>query len=235
MFHGDDPALRGLLGRALGTARELGHPRVGSEHLLLALTDCGGQVATVLAWHGATQPALTAAARQVGEDGAGAASDRELLTAIGIDTGMPLWGAALTSTRPVRRLLPAPPFGVAAAHRRAQQTSPPFGRDAEAIYEASLRLALARRDRAHRPEHLALALVAVDPGAGWVLDQVGVARTALLADLAASFPLPRRNALLRVDRRLGGPRRRDALLRRYERATGRVSVARGALAGLVGG
>ena len=47
--------------------------------------------------------------------------------------------------------------------------SPPLGLDAQAVYEASLRLALARREREHRPEHLALALVTLDPGAAWVL------------------------------------------------------------------
>ena len=49
MFQGEHPELRRVLDRALALARDLGHPRVGSEHLLLALTTAGGAVAHVLA------------------------------------------------------------------------------------------------------------------------------------------------------------------------------------------
>lgn len=38
MFRGDTSDLRAVVGHAVAGARTLGHPRVGSEHLLLALT-----------------------------------------------------------------------------------------------------------------------------------------------------------------------------------------------------
>jgi hypothetical protein len=77
--------------------------------------------------------------------------------------------------------------------------TPPLGLDAQAAYAAGLRLALARREREHRPEHLALALIALDSGVAWVLKTANVDRKALLADLAATFPPPRRNPFLTAE------------------------------------
>ena len=54
---------------------------------------------------------------------------------------------------------------------------PPLGLDAQAIWAASLRLALARRERRHRPDHLALALVTLDPAAAWILRQLVLDRS----------------------------------------------------------
>jgi hypothetical protein len=54
MFRGDDDGLDRVLRRAFESARELGHPRIGSEHLLLALAHSGGAVARILAGHGAS-------------------------------------------------------------------------------------------------------------------------------------------------------------------------------------
>jgi hypothetical protein len=113
--------------------------------------------------------------------------------------------------------------------------SPPLGLDAQAVYEASLRLALARREREHRPEHLVLALVTLDAGARWVLSAVGVEIQALLGDLAASFPPPRRNLLLRAERRFGQQSRRHDLVRRYQHTTGRTATAASAIAALING
>ena len=41
MFRGDDVELTRVLGAAVRAARELGHPRVGSEHVLLAFVERG--------------------------------------------------------------------------------------------------------------------------------------------------------------------------------------------------
>jgi hypothetical protein len=125
------------------------------------------------------------------------------------------------------------PLGAAEARRRCAALTPPLGLDAQAAYEASLRLALARRERDHRPEHLALVLVAVDPGAAWVLSAAGIDRRALLADLADAFPPPRRNPLLRAERRLGRRSRHHDVVRRYEHTTGRTAVSAAALAALI--
>ncbi|WP_310971423.1 MULTISPECIES: Clp protease N-terminal domain-containing protein [unclassified Amycolatopsis] len=42
MFQGDHPAVGRAMNRACALAREFGHARVGSEHLLLALTEGPG-------------------------------------------------------------------------------------------------------------------------------------------------------------------------------------------------
>ncbi|MFD0887432.1 Clp protease N-terminal domain-containing protein, partial [Streptosporangium algeriense] len=55
MFRGDHPELGRTTLTAQALAHDLGHPRVGSEHLLLSLASGEGAVATVLAAHGATR------------------------------------------------------------------------------------------------------------------------------------------------------------------------------------
>jgi hypothetical protein len=225
MFGGDHPDLRRAMRRALALARDLGHPRAGSEHLLLALTAAG----SVLDRHGVSEAAVLDVVRRVAPLGAGVAADRDLLAHLGVDLSAPS-----TVDRPPARE-PLLPVGAARARRRCARLSPPLGLDAQAVYEASLRLALARRERDHRPEHLALVLVAVDPGAGWVLAAAGVDRRALLADLAGAFPVPRRNPLLRAERRLGRRPRHHDVVRRYERTTGRTATSAAALAPLIAG
>jgi hypothetical protein len=238
MFRNDETGPDGVVRRGLALARDLGHPRVGSEHLLLALIADGGPVAGVLARHGVTATAVRAAACAAAPGGAGAAADRSVLAAIGVDLDRVLanrgltGGAAGALERPVGRR-PVFPLGGAAARRRAARLKPPLGSDVRAAYEASLRLALARRERQHRPEHLALALVALDPGIGWVLAAAGVPAPALLAGLAAAFPPPRRNALLRAERHLGRRSRHQDIVRRYQRQTGRTAAAGLAVAALI--
>ncbi|GAA3032441.1 Clp protease N-terminal domain-containing protein [Streptosporangium longisporum] len=280
MFRGDHPELRRTMGLALRLARDLGHPRTGSEHLLLALTedvtedaaadvtedatadvtenvtadgikggvvtgiDDGagggaggdrGRVAAVLAEYGVTPEAVREAVREVAPAGAGAAADRDTLAVLGIDLDRLLGpsGTGALDRPPVRE--PLFPLGAARARRRCARMRPPLGLDAQAAYEASLRLALARREREHRPEHLALALVALDPGAARVLAVTGTDARALLAALATAFPPPRRALPLRVERRLGrGIRLRD-IARRYRHTTGRAVVAGPALVSLIDG
>ncbi|WP_329572019.1 hypothetical protein [Kitasatospora sp. NBC_01266] len=165
--------------------------------------------------------------------GVGAAADRALVGSLGVDLDDLLRHSdARVLDRPVG---PAPllPLGAGAARERCARAAPPIGLDAQAVQEASLRLALARRERHHRPEHLALALVALDPGAAWVLAGIGTDRRALLAELAAAFPPPARNPLLRAERRLGRRLRHGHLVRRYRHLTGRAPVAGEAAARLI--
>ena len=235
MFRGEHPELGRVVGRALVVARDLGHPRAGSEHLLLAATMAGGTVATVLAEHGATAAAVRDAVGRAAPAGAGAAADRDTLAPLGIDIDRLLsvsW-TALLDRPPARE--PLLPFGAARARRRCARMSPPLGLDAQAVYEASLRLALARREHGHRPEHLVLALVSLDPGAAWVLSTAGVERQPLLAALAAAFPPPHRNPLLRAERRFGQRTRHHDIVRRYQRTAGRIAVAGPAVAALITG
>jgi ATP-dependent Clp protease ATP-binding subunit ClpA len=235
MFRGDHPDLRHVVHQAVATAHELGHPRTGSEHVLLALSAAGGAVTAALGRHGATEAAVQEAVRQAAPLGAGAAADREALAPLGIDVDrfFSRLGPAVLD-RPTTHE-PLLPFGAAEARRRCARMEPPLGLDARAAYEASLRLALARRDREHRPEHLALSLVALDPGAAWVLSAAGTDTPALLADLANAFPPPMRNMLLRAERRIGRRSRHQDLVRRYQRTTGRTVTSAHTVVTLIAG
>jgi hypothetical protein len=233
MFRGDHPELGRALGRSLAAARDLGHPRAGSEHLLLALSMGSGTVPTVLAERGATTAAIRDAVCLAAPAGAGAAVDRDDLATLGVDFDrmLAIAGTKSLDRPPLRE--PLLPFNAAKARRRCARLNPPLGLDAQAAYAASLRLALARREREHRPEHLALALITLDPGAVWILTAAGVNRELLLADLATAFPPPQRNPLLRVERRLGRRARHRDLVRRYQHTTGRTVIASSAVAALI--
>ncbi|MET7400644.1 Clp protease N-terminal domain-containing protein [Dactylosporangium sp. NPDC005572] len=296
MFRGTDPELGRAMGRAVAAARGLAHPRTGSEHLLLALTDprgavpdgpraaagdppqgepCAGAgqrprsevaalhdrvadeeggpraaagrrtgeapteergsgaVAAVLGSHGVTTAAVREAVCRAAPLGAGAAADRDALAPFGIDLDRLGLTPAVLDRAPLRE--PLLPLGAAKARRWCAQKQPPLGLDAQAAFEASLRLALARRERDHRPEHLALVLVALDPGAAWILDAIGADASALLAGLQNAFPPPGRNALLRAERRIGRNSRGADLIRRYQRTTGRVVRQAGAVTALIAG
>jgi len=231
MFRGDSAELTDVLGRALGSARDLGQPRAGSEHLLLALA-LDGPPARILAEHGATAAKIRDAVTAAGPAGAGAAADRELLAVLG--PGLDGLVHAAPLDRPAE---PEPlfPLGAGRSRRNCARLNPPLGLDAQAVWAASLRLALARRERQHRPEHLALALVTLDPGAAWILRRTGASRPALAASLAAAFPPPARHPLLRADRRLGRRARARDLVNRYQRTTGRTVTDGLAMAGLIVG
>jgi hypothetical protein len=235
MFRGDHPELVKVLGSAVALARNFGHPRAGSEHLLLALTAGSGTIPAVLARHGATEAMVQEAVRLAAPAGAGAAVDRDVLAPFGVDVDrlLDVSGTRSLDRPPSRK--PLLPLGTTKARRRCAQMSPPLGLDAQAAYEASLRLALARRERDHRPDHLALVLVALDPGVAWVLTSAGVDRGVLLDELAVTFPPPRRNRLLRAERRVGQGIRSHDLVRRYEHTTGRTSTAGAAIAELISG
>jgi hypothetical protein len=232
MFRDDHSEPGRVVHRATALARELGHPRTGSEHLLLALTT-DDTLTTVLTEHGATPHAVRQAIELAAPAGAGVAADRDVLATLGIDVDRLLGstGTALLDRPPARE--PLLPLGAAGARQRSARRTPPLGLDAQAVYEASLRLALGRREREHRAAHLALALVALDPGAAWVLSTAGVDSAALLADLAAAFPPPHRGALLRAERRIGRRHRHHDIVRRYQHTTGRTANTGPAIAELM--
>ena len=225
MFKGDHPDLARVMGRALVMSRNMGHSRCGSEHLLLALITADDTLGGVLGRCGATESAVRQAVLMAGPTDAGAAADRDILAPLGIDLDGLLSNVGLAVFDRTPEPQPLLPFGTAAARGRCARANPPIGLDAQAVYQASLRLALARHDREHRLEHLALALVAMDPGARWVLSAAGVDAEALVAELAAVYPPPDRNLLLRAERRIGRRTRCHGLLRRYQGTTGRISAS----------
>lgn len=101
MFRGDSAELREVLRRALGSARDLGQPRAGSEHLLLALAQ-DGPSAGILARHGATPVTIRNAVAAASPAGAGAAADAALLAVLGLGLdGLGLDG--LVSAAPLDR------------------------------------------------------------------------------------------------------------------------------------
>ncbi|HEU5332270.1 MAG TPA: Clp protease N-terminal domain-containing protein [Actinocrinis sp.] len=235
MFHGDDPRLAAVVRRACSTARDLGRGRVGSEDLLLALARGGDRVAEILAGHGASAAAVRSAADTAAPQGAGAAADRALLATLGVDLDRLLPDPAGAPWDRLVGRAPLLPLGSSAARRRSARRNPPLGLDAQAAYEASLRLALARRERQHRPEHLALALVTLDPGVDWLLATLGTDRRVLAEELAAAFPAPARAHIQRAERRLGSRSRHRRLVRRYQHVTGRTAIDGAALAKLING
>ena len=184
MFGGEAAELQDVLRQVLASARDLGHQRAGSEHLLWRWPG-RKEPAQVLARHGATAAAIRDAVVTAAPAGAGAAADRDLLAALGPGLDGLAGTASLDGAASPD---PVFPLGASRARRRCARMRPPLGLDAQAIWAASLRLALARRERRHRPEHLALALVTLDPGAAWILRHAGADRSALAADLAAAFP-----------------------------------------------
>lgn len=224
MFEGDTAALTSVLDRAAASARRLGHLRVGVEHLLIGLAEADDPVAELLTRHGATRWALEDAAIFAAPLGAGAAADRQCLGALGIDVaGLDDIGAARWMDRRVGRL-PIFPLDARRSHQVCAQMNPPLGLDVQAAYEASLRLALARRDDRHRPEHLAMALVSLDSGVDWVLTRLGADRGCLLQDLEHTFPAPRHPLLHPADVSVLRSTRQRDIVRRYQRTTGRSAV-----------
>ncbi|MGC7096413.1 Clp protease N-terminal domain-containing protein [Amycolatopsis lurida] len=230
MFGGDHPELGRTMTRASAVARALEHRRVGSEHVLLALTT--GTFGSLLARHGATETAIRDAVCRAAPAGASAAADREDLAVLGVDLDRLLDGETAVLDRRTARE-PLFPLGAAKAHRRCASAKPPIGLDTQAVYAASLRLALARRERDHRVEHLALTLLTLDPGAAWTLTAADVDRAALLTAMVMAFPPPRRNPVLRADRRIGLRARHRDIVRRYQRTTGRSVTAADAFGALI--
>jgi Clp amino terminal domain, pathogenicity island component len=235
MFQGDSPDLKGVLILAPSIARELRDDYVGSEHLLAAVARQRGQVAEILAEHRADVGAI----RRILRDhrppgGATAAADQELLSALGIEIS-PLLPSSVSNSTTALHSHRWFPIGEPSARRRLAAIRPTFGVDAQAAYAASLRLALARREREHRVEHLALTLLTLDPGARWVLASLGTDYGRLLDELACAFPPPRRPSVVRGDRRVGRSRRLGAIKRRHQDLSGHINIVDDVLARLITG
>lgn len=226
MFRGDAAGLDRVMWRAPRSARNLGHCRVVSEHVLFALVLDDSEVTDVLSEYGVTAAAIQEAACAAAPSGASAVADRRVLATIGVDPDCLLDTSGVATLDRPAGSEPVFALGANGARRRCAQIDPPMGVDVQATHEASLRLALARRERQHRSEHLALTLVTLDSGVDWALSYVGVDREALLADRAASFPPPKRNLPVRTMRWIGHRSRHRDLVWRYQHLTGRMNDRR---------
>jgi hypothetical protein len=209
MFRGDTAELKTTMCAAAQAAKRLGHKEPRSEHLLLALCEGRTEAARVLRDSGVTAAKVENA---IGAVPAAIEADRALLAAVGVDLDELLAEAGPGALAPRSGKPPLLPLG----GRRRQWGSADF----RAAYEASLRLALARMEREHRPEHLLLALLEFDRGCAWLLDRCGAGRPALRTRAKEKFPPPHRNAFIRAARSTTWKRRYKAIVRRYENTAG---------------
>ena len=146
MFERFTHAARDVVVRAHEEAAALGHSRVGSEHLLLAIATGGGLPAEL----GIAPDSLRAAVAATPDDGL----DARALATIGID---------LEAVR--RSVEESFGPGALAGRRRARPGRVRFGSSAKLALERSLPEALALRDRHIGPQHILLGL-AGDPAGG---------------------------------------------------------------------
>ncbi|NML51494.1 peptidase [Streptomyces sp. R302] len=177
MFERFTKAARGVVKGAAEHAERGGAEAVTAEHLLLALLDREGtRAAGVLGRlcpaerRGALVAALGEARRRAGLSRA----DSEALAELGIDVG------AI-----VARVEEAHGTGALSGRRRGSGRRP-FSREAKAVLEKSLRVALARKEREIGDEHLLLALTTNGGVVAETLTDHGVTYGAVEAELAAS-------------------------------------------------
>lgn len=155
MFERFTEVAREVVCRAVERARRAGAPDVTEEHLLLALLDGEGRGASALAGLGVTERRVSveSALGDARRRGGLSRSDTQALAGLGIDVA-----------EVVSRVERAHGEGALAAvstsgkRRRAHRT--PFAREAKAVLEKALKVALGRGDRHIGDEHILLALVA---------------------------------------------------------------------------
>jgi ATP-dependent Clp protease ATP-binding subunit ClpA len=166
MFNRFTRAAREVVEQAQVEAAALGHDRIGTEHLLLAVAARGELPPTL----GLEHAALQAAARDGFER-----LDASALASIGIDLDA------------VRRSVEES-FGPGAlGGRRSRRGHAPFCPQAKKALELALREALALDDRHIWPEHILLGLTRdADTGAARALERCGTTRDALRAAVLAA-------------------------------------------------
>jgi ATP-dependent Clp protease ATP-binding subunit ClpA len=168
MFERFTQGARGIVKDAVGEARRLGHPNIGTEHLLLALSRTDADMARrVLGGLGVTHEEVektTAGQLEWGPEEFSRA-DGEALESLGIDL------------EEVRRRTEAT-FGTGALNRRGKSSKRhlPFTRNAKKALELSLRESLALGHKHIGPEHILLGLIRCTDSTGVrVLRGLGVA------------------------------------------------------------
>jgi hypothetical protein len=183
MFERFTQAARDVVVRAQSEARRLGHPAIGTSHLLIALAGGDDRTAGLLAAHGVTPDAAETALRRIlrrdpAAPAGGPAPDEDAaaLAALGFD--LDRIRAAVEAAFGPGALEPdddAPPArGLRRFVGRQRRTAlpeadllrgpvrsghRPFGPDAKKALELSLREALRLKDRHIGTEHLLLGLL----------------------------------------------------------------------------
>jgi hypothetical protein len=218
MFRGDTGQLKTTMCAAVKAAKRLGHTEPRTEHLVLALCEGQTEAAALLRRHNVQPATVEAIITRPDVAPAAIEADRALLASVGVDLDGLLAETGSAALAPRSGPAPLLPLG----GKRFQKGAA----DYRAAYEASLRLALARMDLDHRPEHLLLALLEFDRGCAWLLDRCGADRTELYTAANNAFPPPRRNAFIRAARSGTWKRRYQAIVRRYENTAGVPAIER---------
>ncbi|HEY7225401.1 MAG TPA: Clp protease N-terminal domain-containing protein [Micromonosporaceae bacterium] len=168
---------------AKARARELGHRNVGTEHLLLALTETDGGAGPILRDAGMTPAGVRAAiARLVGTPGVISDEDAAAVGRIGIDIHAvrakieESFGPGAFDLEPPR------------AGRFGRRAGGPFSPRSKKVLELALREAIRLRHTTIGTEHLLLGLIREGQGlAARILADAGVDPAALRRDIEASL------------------------------------------------
>jgi ATP-dependent Clp protease ATP-binding subunit ClpA len=170
MFERFTARARSVVTTAETEANGLGHPSIGTEHLLLAMLKDTGMANGVLTQAGLTYGAIRDRVRQAVAPGQLGPEDAAALSAIGIDLDA------------VRAKMEEA-FGDAAVGARPPGRRIPFTRRAKKVLELSLREALAHKHNYIGTEHVLLGLLREGEGlAAKVIVDSGVQ----LSDLRAA-------------------------------------------------
>lgn len=193
MFERFTTGARDAVACAQTEARTLQHPRIGTEHLLLALLlGDDGRLAALLAPHGVT--AETVRAEIVRRVGIGpepvpdtAAEDAAALRAIGIDLDAVRQAIERNFGPGSLMLLPPDPPRRGLLRRRAPRRGR-FSDRAKKVLELSLREALHLQHRFIAPEHLLLGVLREGQGLGaLILHEAGVELPVLRTQVIAAL------------------------------------------------
>ncbi|MBB5868182.1 ATP-dependent Clp protease ATP-binding subunit ClpA [Allocatelliglobosispora scoriae] len=160
MFERFTDAARGVVNGAQVAARELKHPYIGTEHLLLAmLTAETGTAVRALTEAGLTAPAIRAKLQEIVPDDAQPLSkeDRAALQTIGIDLDAVL--SKIEESFGPEALMPPPLEAKRGLLRRKPRNGTRFAARSRKVLELSLREALRLKDNYIGTEHLLLGLI----------------------------------------------------------------------------
>lgn len=204
MFERFTADARSVVVDARAHAARLGHPTIGTEHLLLAVIDSAGPAGEALRRTGLDRASIEtelieARSRHRGLGGADADADadRKALAVLGIDLDAVVRSVesafgpgALDGAAPVlpRRRFRAP----RRPGRCRAPVSPPFGPPAKRALEQSLREALRLRQREIGAAHVGLGILAARQGLGW---QILARRGADLGRIRAALEAATRQSI----------------------------------------
>ena len=190
MFERFTAEARAVVIQAQAEARELGHTKIGTEHLLLALLGAdAGEAGYVLRGAGLDREGVQGRVQALlGKATALGPEDAAALRTIGIDLDAVL--ARMEESFGARTAdLVAPPEPERKWWQLPKSGHIPFSSRAKKTLELALREALALRARELRPEHLLLGLLREGEGLGArVLVDAGLALTAIREDVLATLP-----------------------------------------------